>query len=358
MNISKHIEHLLYKHDCVILPTLGGFVVNEEPSHIDFVGGKVHPPKRQVSFNQSIIHNDGLLFSCVAERAHLSFAESRTVVETFIEQSLQTLEKNGTVEIEGIGRLFLNIERKLEFASFGKNFSIESFGLPELGFYPILRNQNLSRVMLPETSSNNKGSLVSFIKKPLTQKLAIGIPSAAAVLLCIWWATSFFNTPKNDKLQTASIISSITDSQELETKPVPQPTAEELAQAARAAQDVPLSNRLANEGDDEHSPVDNTSKIQENATFSEHDNAKMTEKYLSSEATSGNEYIIMVGSFGSEGNAKKLSSKIMKAGLTPYSDRAGKLHRIGIRVACGEKELAKHLDEIKQKFNPKSWVLK
>lgn len=35
----QHIEFLLLRHDCVVIPGLGAFIVNMVPAHIDYEKG-------------------------------------------------------------------------------------------------------------------------------------------------------------------------------------------------------------------------------------------------------------------------------------------------------------------------------
>ena len=48
------LEHLLYDHECVIIPNFGGFVVNAQGFQLNEKDGKIHPKKKCVAFNEKL----------------------------------------------------------------------------------------------------------------------------------------------------------------------------------------------------------------------------------------------------------------------------------------------------------------
>ena len=46
------LEHLLYDHECVIIPQFGGFVVNAEDFSFNEKEGKIYPKKYPLKINQ------------------------------------------------------------------------------------------------------------------------------------------------------------------------------------------------------------------------------------------------------------------------------------------------------------------
>ncbi len=67
----SHIEYLLRKNDCVILPGFGAFIANDVPAEI--VGSELLPPHRTITFNSAITHNDGLLANSIMRKAAISY---------------------------------------------------------------------------------------------------------------------------------------------------------------------------------------------------------------------------------------------------------------------------------------------
>ena len=59
--IISHIEKLLLKHDCVIVPHIGGFVLQHIPAHYEKDEQIFYPEQKEIVFNRELQHNDGLL---------------------------------------------------------------------------------------------------------------------------------------------------------------------------------------------------------------------------------------------------------------------------------------------------------
>ena len=60
-SIIEHIEYLISDHDCVVVPGLGAFIAQYIHAEIDLERGVILPPRRVLSFNAAVCHNDGVL---------------------------------------------------------------------------------------------------------------------------------------------------------------------------------------------------------------------------------------------------------------------------------------------------------
>ena len=64
MVVIEHIiGELLLRHNCVIVPSFGGFVAKRASATIDYTTGVMQPPKKSILFNRQLINNDGLLIA-------------------------------------------------------------------------------------------------------------------------------------------------------------------------------------------------------------------------------------------------------------------------------------------------------
>ena len=61
IELTKHLEHLLFENECVIVPELGGFIAHHQPAHYEEAEGIFLPPMRTVGFNPLLMMNDGML---------------------------------------------------------------------------------------------------------------------------------------------------------------------------------------------------------------------------------------------------------------------------------------------------------
>lgn len=103
--LVKHIEYLLRRHDCVILPGLGALLVVYRPAVINESWALATPPSRTLCFNGAIHHNDGLLTTSVARKEMISYAEAQQIVESEIEDYLTILNTDGELRLGKLGVL-------------------------------------------------------------------------------------------------------------------------------------------------------------------------------------------------------------------------------------------------------------
>lgn len=104
-NVSEHIEALLIEHDCVIVKGLGAFVASRVSAMVDKKRGVMLPPRKEVVFNRSLIHNDGMLVGYIAMQECMSTDDALFEVEEYVAKVKKQLQINGCFEIEGVGVL-------------------------------------------------------------------------------------------------------------------------------------------------------------------------------------------------------------------------------------------------------------
>lgn len=113
--LDKHIEILLLGNDCVIVPGLGGFMAHHVPSRYDVNDNMFVPPTRTLGFNPQLVMNDSLLAQAYVESYDISYPEAVRRIEEEVNEVRQVLELEEEYYLSGIGRLFYNIEGKIEF---------------------------------------------------------------------------------------------------------------------------------------------------------------------------------------------------------------------------------------------------
>lgn len=113
--IDQHIEHLLLKHDCVIAPGFGGFVVHNVPASFDTNDGMMLPPTITVGFNPDLKLNDSLLIQSFVEAYDMSYPEAQREVENEINELKALIADHGSYEIHSVGTLSVNADGNYEF---------------------------------------------------------------------------------------------------------------------------------------------------------------------------------------------------------------------------------------------------
>lgn len=113
--LHLHIEYLLTRHDCVILPGIGALIVNESEASIDSTRGVIATRSRFISFNANVVTDDGLLTHSLARREHLSFEEAHRMLAAIIARMRADLKVEGEVSLGMTGRLLMDGEGLIRF---------------------------------------------------------------------------------------------------------------------------------------------------------------------------------------------------------------------------------------------------
>ncbi len=135
ITIEQLIGDLLVRHNCVIVPNFGGFVAQKVSARIDFNKGTMIPPRKSLMFNKQLVNNDGLLISEFAQKNAASYNEANTQVTETAFAWKQLLKEGKQIEIDRVGRLFLDDENNIQFEQDRFfNLLLESFGLGQVHF--------------------------------------------------------------------------------------------------------------------------------------------------------------------------------------------------------------------------------
>lgn len=111
--ISQHIATLLRRNDCVIIPGVGAFVATRRSATL--ANDMLTPPRREVSFNPAMVHDDGLLAASVSRRMKISFEQARERVSAEAALMQRRLKAEGAVNIARVGVLQRRSGGRLEF---------------------------------------------------------------------------------------------------------------------------------------------------------------------------------------------------------------------------------------------------
>lgn len=105
IDIAQHIEFLLLHHDCVVVPGLGAFIVNDEGARYDSRRHVFMPPSRTVGFNPEVRHNDAMLIGSISRRNGISLSAARMDLETEVASLHHQLDVAGEFPLGGLGML-------------------------------------------------------------------------------------------------------------------------------------------------------------------------------------------------------------------------------------------------------------
>jgi hypothetical protein len=130
LRIDKYINELLFDHNCVIIPSFGGFVGN-------YKGAEIHPtqhifsaPCKQLGFNKNLNINDGLLANKIVLEEKITYAEALEIIDRDVFKIKNLLSSGEKVELKSIGYLRIDVERNIQFSPNTLiNHASSSFGL-------------------------------------------------------------------------------------------------------------------------------------------------------------------------------------------------------------------------------------
>jgi hypothetical protein len=173
MTLATYINDLLYRYDCVIVPDFGGFVTNRIGAKVNNYTHTFTPPKKLITFNKLLKHNDGLLANYIASAENISFEKASTAISLAVIKWQNELQSK-SVEIDKLGVLSLNKERQIIFEPTNSvNYLTESFGLSTVVSSAISRYTEQVKPLIPATVDEKKKGIPSFIKYAATAAILL-----------------------------------------------------------------------------------------------------------------------------------------------------------------------------------------
>lgn len=142
MKISNHIFNLLQEHDCVIVPNFGAFVARNISAKISSDGSKIFPPNKEITFNKSLVKNDGLLINRISSSENISYEVADDRLNKWVIKSHKKLKKQGYFEIKNIGSISLKKDKYIFIPSQNSIFLKSSYGLNSIDSPQIERTGN------------------------------------------------------------------------------------------------------------------------------------------------------------------------------------------------------------------------
>jgi hypothetical protein len=202
---SHYISELLFVHDCVIVPSFGGFVCSYAPAKVHPAQHVFTPPSKQVFFNKHLQNNDGLLVNAIAAAVPCSFEEALKDVRAFVAAIQQEVGQGRKVELPHLGTLSVDPEGNISFESTPDvNFLIESFGLSSFQSMPILREGVVAAEQVEKTEKK-EAVIIALTQEPAKEKEKE--PVVITPGFRVWRAAAFIALP----LLAASLFMTLND---------------------------------------------------------------------------------------------------------------------------------------------------
>ena len=116
--LSLHIEYLLTRHDCVVVPGFGAFINIFHAPQFNNDTRLLSPPGCEIRFNAAIKEDDGLLAKSIARKNRVSYREASDELNKLIHSLIESLSKEGELTIGRIGIIRKETEGNLCFYPF------------------------------------------------------------------------------------------------------------------------------------------------------------------------------------------------------------------------------------------------
>lgn len=203
--LVEHINFLLFENDFIVVPEIGGFVINKEKASYDELKQILSPPYYWVGFNHSLTHNDGLLLQLYMKSQSLSSSEAEKQLEEDVQRLKVELYSKKEFSLTNLGTLYINKENNICFTSSKTFIRPQQFGLESLSILSLEKIKSENE-LLEDESSNRKS-----FKKILT--FASATAAAALLLFAI-------SIPISDKKQVSTQYASFFPEKTIQQNPI------------------------------------------------------------------------------------------------------------------------------------------
>ena len=227
--VEELIGDLLLRHNCVVIPSFGGFVAKKTSATIDYKNGVMYPPKKSVLFNRQLINNDGLLVAEFSSVNKVLYTEAEQAIALKTDEWNEKLRNGERITLDKVGYLFFDQEKNLCFEQDRFfNLLLESYGLGKVHFVSeedievakyvkavqeqkVIEEQEkeaepFQLVALPSDANQREVEEVVIIEHPQTRKLSKAWRYIAAAVLAPIGFYSFW-IPMNSNVLESGVLS-------------------------------------------------------------------------------------------------------------------------------------------------------
>lgn len=195
---TSHIDYLIQKHDCVIIPDFGGFVLNREVA-ATASDGSMTPPRVSVGFNPELKYNDGLLAESYMNAYSISYDAACKRLTDVVKRLNTVLSLKQPLQIGQLGKLSLDTENRLIFEP-NNNLSAfhpETFGLSVLDIKRLVDIEEIQKISI----TANRHSVY--------KRMFAGIGAAAAAILVFFVTSTPISENENLQIQKSGFFADL-----------------------------------------------------------------------------------------------------------------------------------------------------
>lgn len=135
ISIVEHIEYLIARHDCVVVPGWGAFIAQYEASSVSALG-RWQNPGRQISFNSALSYNDGLLASSIMQREQCAYEIAMDIIQENVNYFRQQVGIGGEFALGRLGLFKTKENDNVVFMSYPTD-ACDYYGLRPFSLRPL-----------------------------------------------------------------------------------------------------------------------------------------------------------------------------------------------------------------------------
>lgn len=301
-DFSKYLRFALYDYKRLAIPGLGMINLQRNSAFADLENYQVYPPKYEIKFLSDVSVSNLETFKLL--RSYLPDL-SKSDFDSYMSARVSELNTTGQTDIEGIGTLNRN-EEVVSFIPYEEATNLLTYGLNKLGLKKIsnfIQSKQMDEVQsLPGVSSFWAFFLPLLITALL---LASGI--------------FFLN---RDRMVVHKPKTNITITPPIDNRTVDSVKISDTTMVAIIGREAIVSDILKN-----------------------------------SDGSYIKKCVIITGAFKSTKYRDLMIERLRANGYDIFSEKKGKLTRVGIQFECHEKDLEKYLQAIRDTLDKEAWYL-
>jgi cell division septation protein DedD len=384
MQVENYIQELLFEHNCVVIPDFGGFIAELKGVEIHPITHRFTPPTKRIAFNEQLKVNDGLLVTTIAREEGIEMEAAYEQIRKFVSNIREELRTNNNYIFQEIGKLFYNVENRLEFEPDTRvNYLEESFGFQELFFKPIDRKltdmsssqrpvRPVVRKQINTTTQSQKEISTEIPSEEKSSALKMILIIVPLLLLVGAGALIVYSKNNNkDGLASFNIFRSKEEAKIPEKKNNPESEVTSIEDSLVAVAKTDTSSTYSSQevsteigGNTVFQKEENPTKqnlIDKQKELSENKTTKPKNKEDIGAATAHHgRYFVIVGSFINRDNAYKFRNTLAAKGsnvtvLEPSPDN--KFYKVAIDDFDNKDDAMKKKSEVGSDFGSSAWVM-
>lgn len=199
-NLFLHIDYLLLRHNCVVVPGFGAFICRHIPASIDMLNGCILPSSKEFAFNRAIYQDDGLLVNSYSRKYGITSEEAHLAIARAVASLRNNLASGERISCGRIGSLSIGDEENILFSPASEN--PYSGSLPEVPLsFSHTDNVNESEATVSEDEISESNYYHIRINKTFAHVAAMVI-----AVVAIGLAVMFNPIPSDNREQRASVV--------------------------------------------------------------------------------------------------------------------------------------------------------